>query len=146
MTSALRKLVGLGQRGWRDLIRAQSALLRARHRLQREPIASLAIREQIDPAQADGPDSRARELALAIGRVSEHGLFRPSCLVRALALRELLVTNGIRGASIRIGVKRLGGELQAHAWVCLGRVLLGEDDLEHVASFTEVDDIRASLF
>src|SRR5690606_11752520 len=88
-----------------------------------------------------GDPERARSLALAVGRAAEHGLFRPFCLVRALALRDLLDRHGIHGSQIRVGVRRGGERMSAHAWVRWGEVVLG-DSPEHVATFTEVDDIR----
>lgn len=141
MSRALAKLLTLGPRGWRDLIRAQMALLRARKRLRTEPLGSLAIRDSIDPARVSGSTARAHEIALAVMRAAERGLFRPYCLVQSLALRELLTIEGITGVSIRIGVRRHRGVFQAHAWVRWGDTILG-DDATHVATFTEVDDLR----
>lgn len=140
MPAPLRKLAALGARGWRDLLRAQLALLRAQRRLRREAIGSLAIRESFETNETAGDPARADELALAIHRASRHGLFRPYCLVRAMALRDLLVADGISGASIRIGVRRMKGEFQAHAWIRWGERVLG-DEPRHVARFTEVDDL-----
>jgi Transglutaminase-like superfamily len=141
MSSRIRKLIALGVTGWRDLLRAQRALLRARRRLRTEPIGTLAIRDTIDPASVSGDAARADAIALAVVRVGTHGLFRPYCLVQSLALRELLLAEGVRGVSIRIGVRRRRGEFQAHAWVRWGDKVLG-DTPEHVGSFTEVDDLR----
>jgi Transglutaminase-like superfamily len=141
MLHRLRKLLTLGAAGWRDLLRAQLALVRARRRLRTEPIGSLAIRDAVDPAQISGDPQRAESIALAVVRAANHGWFRPFCLVQSLALRELLVAEGIRGVSIRIGVRRRRGEFQAHAWVRWGDRVLG-DTPEHVGTFTEVDDLR----
>jgi hypothetical protein len=141
ITRLLRKLAGLDARGWRDLVAAQGALVRAQWRLRREPIGSFAIREPIAPDAAGGDPVRARQVALAVQRAAEHGLFRPYCLVQAIALRELLRREGIVGTSIRIGVRRDAGEFQAHAWVRWGDEVLG-DRTEKVARFTEVDDLR----
>jgi hypothetical protein len=141
MPPRLLKLLTLGSRGWRDLLRAQLALLKAQWRLRYEPIGALAIRDPIDPAHVAGDAARAREVALAVTRASTHGVFHPFCLVKAMALRDLLVADGIQGASIRIGVRRQAGAFQAHAWVRWGEMILG-DQPEHVARFTEVDDLR----
>lgn len=141
MPPPLRKLLALDRRSWLDLLRAQAALLRAQWRLRREPLGALAIRAPIDLGATSGDPVRARSLGLAIERAAEHGIFRPFCLVRAMALRELLLADEIRGASIRIGVRRHNGEFQAHAWVLWGATVLG-DRPEHVARFTEVDDLR----
>ena len=117
MPPPVSRLLTLDRRGWLDLLRAQVALLRAQWRLRREPLGSLAIRAPIDLALVTGSPARAHALGLAIERAATHGVFRPFCLVRTMALRELLLAEGIRGASIRIGVRRQGGEFQAHAWV-----------------------------
>ncbi len=141
MTHPLAKLLTLGVRGWRDLLRAQLALVRARRRVRTEPLGTLAIRDTVDPSMISGDPQRAHAIALAVVRAAERGLFRPFCLVQSLALRELLVAEGITGASIRIGVRRHRGVFQAHAWVRWGEHVLG-DSADHVATFTEVDDLR----
>ena len=137
----LVRLLRLDRRGWQDLLRAQAALLRAQWRLKREPLGALAIRDAIDPDGVTGDPVRAHALAVAVQRVATHGVFRPYCLVQAMAIRELLVAEQIHGASIRIGVRRHAGAFQAHAWVRWGEAILG-DQPAHVATFTEVDDLR----
>lgn len=140
MLRRLRNLAVLGPAGWWDLWLAQLALLRAQRRLRRERIGALAIRETFTTAAVGGDPGRAYALAMAVHRASRFGLFRPYCLVRAMALRDLLVDAHITGASIRIGVRRTAGEFQAHAWVRWGERIVG-DDPAHVAQFTEVDDL-----
>lgn len=140
MPARLRRALSFGPREWRDLWRAQVALLRAQHRLRREAIGSLAIRETFGSGDLAGDPARADALAHAVHRAAAYGLFRPYCLVRAMALRALLVEDGIRGASIRIGVRRTQGEFQAHAWIRWGERILG-DEARTVARFTEVDDL-----
>lgn len=140
MPSRLRKLAALDARGWRDLLRAQLALLRASWRLRRVPVGRLAIREAVHRDRVSGDAARAAAVALAVERASTHGLYRPRCLARSLALRDLLVADGVEGASIRIGVRRHRGEFQAHAWVRWGDAILGDSPV-HVAAFTEVDDL-----
>ena len=141
MPPPVSRLLTLDRRSWIDLLRAQAALLRAEWRLRREPLGSLAIRAPIDLSTVTGDPSRARALGQAVEHAATHGVFRPFCLVRTMALRELLLAEEIRGASIRIGVRRQNGEFQAHAWVLWGSTVLG-DRPEHVAQFTEVDDLR----
>ncbi len=140
MPTRLRRILRLGPDEWLDLVRAQMALLQAQRRLRTEPIGSLAIREDFSANLTTGDADRAAALAHAVHRAARYGLFRPYCLVRAMAIRELLLADGIRGASIRIGVRRLNGEFQAHAWVRWGARILG-DEPRHVAQFTEVDDL-----
>lgn len=141
MPALLRKLRTFGLRDAIDLFRAQAALLRARRLVATRPVGSLAIRAHVTPESLTGDPERAHALALATRRAARFGLFRPYCLVQAIALRDLLEADGIRGSSIRVGVRRNGGTFEAHAWVTWGRHLLG-DRPEHVRRFTEVDDLR----
>jgi hypothetical protein len=139
--SRVRKLFALDARGWHDILTAQMALIDAQWRLHREPNGAFVARARSAGEAVSGDPERARELALALGRAAENGFFRPKCLVRSLALRDLLERNGIFGSSIRIGVRRRDGEFQAHAWILWGNTVLGDRD-DHVAGFTEVDDMR----
>ncbi len=60
-----------------------------------------------------------RMLTLAAG----HGPYRPTCLVRSLALWWLLRRQGV-AADLHIGIKPSGESLEAHAWVSFkGRIL-----------------------
>jgi len=140
----LRKLAALDARSLADLLLAQWLLLRAGWRKRTQPIGSLTAHgaSSADTATpVSGDPLRARALALAVSRAAEYGLFRPFCLVRAIATRDLLERYGIRGSEIRIGVRRKQGAFQAHAWVRWGEELLG-DHPSNIATFTEVDDIR----
>jgi hypothetical protein len=137
----LLKLASLDRRSFTDLLIAQLALIRAQWQVKRRPVGSLTIRGNAASLMVSGDPARASALALAVERASEHGLFHPFCLVRAIALRELLVKHAIRGSEIRVGVRRHNGNFGAHAWVRWGDQVLG-DRPEHVATFTEVDDIR----
>ncbi len=65
-------------------------------------------------------------IAAAIDRASRYGIFRPLCLTRAVALSRMLDAHGISGHSIRIGVRHDRGSFTAHAWVELGRGVLGD--------------------
>jgi hypothetical protein len=49
-----------------------------------------------------------------------------TCLTRALAASRLLARRGV-GSRLQIGVARIDGEFQAHAWVeCNGDVIVGK--------------------
>jgi hypothetical protein len=72
-----------------------------------------------------------------VGAAARHGGWRSSCLQRSLVLWWLLRRQG-DGADLRIGVRRLDGKLQAHAWVeDGGRVL--NDDADATADFAPFD-------
>lgn len=144
MPKRLRKLARLGPSGLLDLVAAQAALLAAEWRIRTKPIGSLTIRDHAagTATSVSAHDrQRASELAAAVRRAADHGLFRPFCLVRAMALRTLLERANIRGSEIRIGVRRRHGVFAAHAWIRWNDQILG-DLPAHVATFTEVDDIR----
>lgn len=54
-----------------------------------------------------------------------------SCLTQALATQVLLAWHGHAGAVVRLGVKRDGGALLAHAWVeYRGHVVIGGPDVD----------------
>ena len=144
MPSRLRKLAGLKPRALLDLFAAQGALLAAEWRMRTQPIGSLTTRESpgtLSAVPTNQDRVRAAELATAVRRAADFGLFRPFCLVRAMALRALLERADIHGSEIRIGVRRRDGVFAAHAWIRWNNEILG-DLPSHVATFTEVDDIR----
>jgi hypothetical protein len=128
-------------RAWRDLVAAQFALLKARWRVRRAPVGGLVVRQPLPEEGAHGDPRRARAIATAVVRAAEHGVVRPTCLIRVLALQEMLHANGIRGSAVRVGVRRANGEFTAHAWIVWRGEILG-DRPEHVAQFVEVDDLR----
>ncbi|HEU4630083.1 MAG TPA: lasso peptide biosynthesis B2 protein [Gemmatimonadaceae bacterium] len=115
-----------------ELATGQWALLRAQLRLWLRPTGAL-VRESRGPEAARGDADEAR-LAAAVARASRavhraarYGLFQPSCLVRSLALAELLARQGVPGPLIRVGVRRTAGVLDAHAWIELDGRVIGDD-------------------
>lgn len=69
-----------------------------------------------------GPASRdASRLGRWVGVAAAHQPGQARCLARALVLHAMLKRRG-QAAELRIGVRRLDRELEAHAWVeCGGR-------------------------
>jgi hypothetical protein len=122
---ALRRIPArLTRDEWRDLARAQLAVLRAHLVVVLTPRGRLAGSGGADAcaAASSGPQrrevrGRAHALALAVHRASRFGLTRPLCLTRAVALLALLRAEGIAGAVLRVGVRHQGVALEAHAWV-----------------------------
>lgn len=107
--------------------------------------------ESPPPVPGDGSDTddpalaRARSLAAAGERAIRLLPVQPSCLVRALALRELLHRRGIRGGRVRVGVRREDGSFAAHAWLeYRGRVLdsFGASSAEFADLDVDVDPGR----
>jgi hypothetical protein len=62
------------------------------------------------------PGETARRVARLVSIAANHGPYRATCLRRSLALWWLLRRRSV-AAEVRIGVRKEGGELQAHAWV-----------------------------
>jgi hypothetical protein len=140
----LHKLRALRRREWIDLFAAQFALVKTQMRMKRIPVGTLTVRDTATPELESGDRERAHALARAVSRAADYGVFRPFCLVRAMALQELLDSNGIRGSAVRVGVRREAGEFSAHAWVVWRNELLGDRE-DHVARFTEVSDLRVLM-
>jgi hypothetical protein len=142
LASRLSKLASLSDAQRGDLLRAQIALLRAQFAVWTRPHGRLVGPERGPIAP---PDARARlaarRLAAAVSVVARHGLFRPNCLVRSLALSRLLEREQVPGWHVRIGVRERTGHFEAHAWVELGVEVLA-DSAEHVASFERLADVR----
>ena len=67
----------------------------------------------------------ALRVANVVDRVARRHPCRPTCLTRSLALWWLLGRRRI-AAELRVGVRKEGGSLQAHAWVESCGQVLGE--------------------
>lgn len=80
------------------------------------------------PATQRPPAHRAARAAAtlrALDRAAGCGPSRPSCLPRSLTLWWLLRRQGLP-AELRIGVRREGDRLEAHAWVEQDGVVVGD--------------------
>ncbi len=142
--SAAPKLRLLGWREWKDLMRAQLALIRAQRELRTIPTGEI-VRQESAPVAAPVADRRddARRIALAVNRAAVYGVFRPKCLVRSRALRQMLEHDGVRGAHVRVGVMLSRNRFQAHAWVEYGGEVVG-DDPAHVARFNPITGVEVA--
>ena len=58
----------------------------------------------------------APELARLVAAAARWGPCRPSCMVRSLTLQCLLKRHGL-DSQLRLGVRKAGRRLEAHAWV-----------------------------
>ncbi len=148
VTRLLHKLATLSPREWVDLLHAQAALLTAQVLVWTRPTGRLvshsgspdavtSAQPTVEPAMMD----RAQQLGLAVSRAGDYGVFRPLCLVRAVALHRVLEGHRIRGSRIRIGVRMRRGRFGAHAWVEYGGRVIG-DDIDHVGSFAELAEVH----
>jgi hypothetical protein len=141
--SRLGRLLSLSGREIGDLLRAQWELLAVRFWLKSTPTGEL-VKVSVTaaaPAATESQVTRAKSLALAVERAAENGLYRATCLRRATAIQRLLNREGILGSQLRLGVRNGPRGFEAHAWVELGDVLLG-DLPQHVAGFTVANDLQ----
>ena len=133
-----------------DLLRAQLAVVRALLTIRFGKKGALLTpgRDGAGAVPASSPSpaevERARELAVAVRRVADHGPFHAACLARALATCTLLERAGMSGAAVRVGVRMLEAQLVAHAWVEYRGVKLVESESE-VANLSEVDELTVRL-
>ncbi|MGQ0641626.1 MAG: lasso peptide biosynthesis B2 protein [Gemmatimonadaceae bacterium] len=150
MGALARKIFSLGAHEWRDLMRAQWALIVAQLFVRRRPAGSLTTRAELfaparpasEPRQSPTKIAagRARGLGDSVRRAAKYGVFRPQCLVRSIALQRLLIADGIAGAVIRVGVRQSEAGMEAHAWVELAGEVIG-DSLSHVREYAPLDDL-----
>lgn len=144
----LHRVPRLTGREWLDFWHGQWALIVAMVRLRVRPPGWLVTRElpHDESAVADDFAPRAAALARAVDRASRygpfHGPFRPSCLVRALALQHLLRAAGVPDSRIQIGVRRdASGGIGAHAWVSCGSLVFDASD-DKGPEYTVLEDLR----
>jgi Transglutaminase-like superfamily len=107
-----------------DVIVAASAILRARRVVARRPIGELVGGDggsEVPQSGGDRMDQAQWNIAARWGAAVDRALrWLPgdsACLVRASALRQLVVTRGLPLATVRIGVRRHASGFEAHAWV-----------------------------
>ena len=145
----LRKLTQLPPGEWLELLRAQASLVhaqvlvwtRARGRLVAPASKSCAFDRWSQEPGATAVEPGVQRIALAIERAAAYGLFRPNCLVRALALHQLLAGKGFRGSAVHAGARLEGGRFIAHAWVEYKGHVLGDPDWR-VKKFAELGPMK----
>lgn len=123
-----------GQRGfllqsllWLPLIRTALRLTgvqRTRHWLERRfPETGIAPVDAVAIAHAES-------VAQLVDIAGRRGLIRATCLPQALLVYSRLRRDGYRPL-LQIGVRKQQGRIDAHAWVALGGVALGQTALVH---------------
>ena len=74
--------------------------------------------------------TEAQSASRMLDAASRRGLVRGNCLSRSMALWWLLRRRGIP-AQLRIGARKIGSQLEAHAWVeVAGRAVNDSDDVQ----------------
>lgn len=104
-----------------DVLRAMRAVTRARRVVRGLPVGQLVQTGAEAVTRTDHVDSGVgARWALAVDRGLRWLPGDSACLVRAHALRQLLQSDGVADAVVRIGVRRGAAGFEAHAWVELG--------------------------
>jgi len=92
------------------------------------------------------PTALDKQIALTshmVNAADRHGPVHPSCLVKSLTLWWLLGRQGIT-SQLRVGIRKEGGNLEAHAWVERNGVALNEPEERH-HHYAAFDAALASL-
>ncbi len=141
-----RKLRSLSREEWALLLWAQLALIRAQIAVWIKPRGRLIAKSSDCTDIADRNEAVLREvrkLNLAVERVAEHGVFRPKCLAKSLALVQMMQARGYQGGSVKVGVTNRRGKMEAHAWVEFGGAVLTDREW-HVRHYEELDGAKVS--
>ena len=91
-----------------------------------------SLRRRLPPPRPPEPPDHQR-IATTVRMVraaARHGLGRPACLQESLTIWWLLARQGI-SSDLRIGVRKQGEVLEAHAWVEREGVALNEPEARH---------------
>ena len=133
----------LSAQEWRDLVEAQLLLIAAQLRVWLIPRGRMVHIEEVAPDEASTIEPDALRVARTLSWVAAHGLFRPKCLVRALALQSMLDRRGRVGSLVRIGARRGDdGAMRAHAWVVYRGRVIG-DSFERTRGYVVIADARS---
>lgn len=125
------------------LIRAQAMLVWAQLLVWVVPRGRLVgvRRDQNAPSANAQLLGRARHVGQQVVQVGAHGVFRPKCLVRAVAIQRLLEREHIHGGAVHIGVRMVDDVFEAHAWVEYGGAVIGDRE-QHVRTFSELAKVE----
>lgn len=139
----LRRLFSLPAREFGELLVAQVFLLGALWTVRRRPKGKLLRPiDGVPNTDHHAAERRLSPLVAAVDRAARYGLFRPTCLVRAIALEQMIDRAGAGPAVVRVGVMRGPEEFHAHAWIEREGRVIG-DEPARVARFTPLHDFSA---
>lgn len=110
-----------------DAFHAQLTLLWAQFSVWTRPPGALIDLHEASDTPTSSDVINANRWVLALDRAARRGLFRPSCLPRALALQRLLRRHDIGGSYVRVGVRLDAGVLKAHAWIVCGDTIIDQN-------------------
>lgn len=130
----------------RDLLRAQVALVFATRAVKKTALGELvAVAQEADATTDDAGRARSERIAWSVVQAARHGALPATCLVRSVAIQQMLQREGLPPGEIRVGVKWDDGGFFAHAWVEQEERILG-DTRQHVGQFDPVTDMRLVQF
>jgi hypothetical protein len=86
----------------------------------------------VQPEQA--PMDFAQRCAQLTAIAARHGLYQANCLHQSLALCRLLREKGLP-ARLRVGVRKNAQPFQAHAWIELEGIPLGQQSIAEYEAF-----------
>jgi hypothetical protein len=89
------------------------------------------------PALAE--PARAARLAELVAATARALPVRPACLTRSLALQRILGRRGI-ASTLRLGVRKVGTKLEAHAWLERAGSALAEPASQRTFAAFEADN------
>ena len=97
-----------------------------------------------DKSTGDDVTKKVLSASRMVSIVSRRGIYRANCLPTSLTLEHLLGQQGI-DTDLRVGVRKVAGVFEAHAWVeFLGQPLNEDDDVhERFAAFdVPIDSLK----
>lgn len=135
----------LDQLSWRDrwilaqalvLLPLTAAALRALSFARLQSLLSSTLPSPLDATSSASSPDRIRATTRLVRIAAHHGLLRVTCLPHSIVLWWLLRRQRAN-AVLRLGVRKTGGELEAHAWVEHDGVALNDhtDVHERYAAF-----------
>ena len=127
IASASRRAADLSLQDWRYLAIAVKELLIARIRHASQPVGKILHDLQDERLQSNG-DTRGEvdlaRLSWAIGAAAARVPWRSDCLLQAMAADRWLRRYGMQ-PKFFVGVQKdAGGQLEAHAWLRCGDVIV----------------------
>ena len=138
-----RRLFSLPAREFGELLVAQGYLVRALWTVRQRPKGELLRPvDGVAPTHSHPDAAQLTRLVTAVDRAANHGVFRPTCLVRAVALERMIVRAGAGPAVVRVGVQRDDQQFHAHAWIELDGRVVG-DEPSRIRRFTPLHDFSA---
>lgn len=111
-----------------------------------EATRSTLRKRALAATQRTGLDPLNKRIALTarmVNAADRHGPVHPSCLVKSLTLWWLLARQGIP-SELRVGVRKEGGNFEAHAWVEREGIAVNEPEERH-HHYAAFDAALASL-